>query len=683
MDCWLVNKRRSMRLRSSLLGAVLWICWGTFALCFRSLPQRTTHDVTSTGKAVFVEERSHQKALTMVLQTDISPPLPLVDKERGIGDLIGAENSAQSGYAPEDDDCETKIGDDEELQEIGTTCESNDRNDKNLKSGGNKGSKGVKKALVREKDINQDEQAWRDAFDSMNSTTLRSIFVGLERFGTTVENFFVEFGLDSVVRKVKDDIRITTRAINDVNRKLVRTSRAASRTAQDLGDSISSFPNDLSKLAAMDRVEAFSLVRMGLNPLQKPKLIGGLENRRIKDKVKAQKRKKKTNALNLAAKMRSLPKQLQYDYKRQVKREALREETVRAGSFKQLSSGTNFTSTEKNIETFELPMISSGNDVTISNQALFDSNTMDLGGDMSPSFAPIRGGLNVSAIPLPYTEPYEKESLLGLVATQSLSKATINPATIDDDSRMNGNGNENDEPSRGEMVDMKLNDGYDDRRLTRDDVEKIGPIKTAVLDSNTSVNKRYVYNYEDEKIRFVDQNIDRLKTNVDMDNTYYDLDAYEILGVDLDADIQTIKKAYRNAVFLWHPDRFPGDTAKQIEGGLRLEVINRAWYCLNDENRRARYDKYGEEGVGTSAAMEADIVESITVEESDLIIDAFKFVVSSFDVSFFLLESLLRAVIPIVRDRGEIARERIRNVYDAKGYARWRRLNYLTKGEEK
>ena len=78
-----------------------------------------------------------------------------------------------------------------------------------------------------------------------------------------------------MVKKVKNDIRITARAVNDVNRKVTRTSRAASKTARDIGNSIASLPDDLNKLTSMDRVEAFSLVRIGVNPLKKPRMVGG------------------------------------------------------------------------------------------------------------------------------------------------------------------------------------------------------------------------------------------------------------------------------------------------------------------------------------------------------------------------------------------------------------------------
>jgi DnaJ-class molecular chaperone len=41
-----------------------------------------------------------------------------------------------------------------------------------------------------------------------------------------------------------------------------------------------------------------------------------------------------------------------------------------------------------------------------------------------------------------------------------------------------------------------------------------------------------------------------------------------------------------------------------------MERINRAWYCLGEDDRKQRYDSYGEEGVGTSAASEQQLKEA-------------------------------------------------------------------------
>ena len=91
-------------------------------------------------------------------------------------------------------------------------------------------------------------------------------------------------------------------------------------------------------------------------------------------------------------------------------------------------------------------------------------------------------------------------------------------------------------------------------------------------------------------------------------NPYYKgQDAYQILEVPRGADKKDIKTSYRKAVSTWHPDKFPDDDVKKAEGNLRMEKINRAWYCLGDDDRKRRYDQYGEQGVGSSASSEEQI----------------------------------------------------------------------------
>lgn len=91
-------------------------------------------------------------------------------------------------------------------------------------------------------------------------------------------------------------------------------------------------------------------------------------------------------------------------------------------------------------------------------------------------------------------------------------------------------------------------------------------------------------------------------------NPYYQgMDAYQILEVPKGSDKKAVKSAYRKAVAKWHPDKFPDDDVKKKEGGLRMEKINRAYFCLEDDDRRRRYDQYGEQGVGTSAASEEQL----------------------------------------------------------------------------
>lgn len=79
-------------------------------------------------------------------------------------------------------------------------------------------------------------------------------------------------------------------------------------------------------------------------------------------------------------------------------------------------------------------------------------------------------------------------------------------------------------------------------------------------------------------------------------------DPYQVLGVPRKATKQELKAAFRMMVSTNHPDKFPDNPARRAEAEVAMERINRAYYILGDEERRARYDRFGEEGVGTSAA---------------------------------------------------------------------------------
>lgn len=77
-------------------------------------------------------------------------------------------------------------------------------------------------------------------------------------------------------------------------------------------------------------------------------------------------------------------------------------------------------------------------------------------------------------------------------------------------------------------------------------------------------------------------------------------DFYAILGVPRSADIADIKRAYRRLAKEYHPDVNDSDNAK-----AKFQDINRAYEVLADDEKRKRYDMYGEQGVGTSASSEA------------------------------------------------------------------------------
>lgn len=56
-------------------------------------------------------------------------------------------------------------------------------------------------------------------------------------------------------------------------------------------------------------------------------------------------------------------------------------------------------------------------------------------------------------------------------------------------------------------------------------------------------------------------------------------DPYEILGVEQDAPIERIKKAYRKLALLYHPDRNPDNP----EASAKFIMISKAYECLSDE----------------------------------------------------------------------------------------------------
>lgn len=69
---------------------------------------------------------------------------------------------------------------------------------------------------------------------------------------------------------------------------------------------------------------------------------------------------------------------------------------------------------------------------------------------------------------------------------------------------------------------------------------------------------------------------------------------YEILGVAKDADDDSLKKAYRKLALRWHPDRNPD----KVEASKRkFQEISEAYDVLTDKEKRAVYDRYGEEGL--------------------------------------------------------------------------------------
>ncbi len=70
-------------------------------------------------------------------------------------------------------------------------------------------------------------------------------------------------------------------------------------------------------------------------------------------------------------------------------------------------------------------------------------------------------------------------------------------------------------------------------------------------------------------------------------------DYYELLGVSRNADGDTLKRAYRRLARQYHPD-----INKEPGSEERFKEIGRAYEVLGDPQTRARYDQFGEAGLG-------------------------------------------------------------------------------------
>lgn len=70
-------------------------------------------------------------------------------------------------------------------------------------------------------------------------------------------------------------------------------------------------------------------------------------------------------------------------------------------------------------------------------------------------------------------------------------------------------------------------------------------------------------------------------------------DYYEVLGVERTAKLDVITKSYRSLAMKYHPDRNVGDAGAED----KFKEAAEAYDVLRDENKRARYDRYGHAGL--------------------------------------------------------------------------------------
>jgi molecular chaperone DnaJ len=70
-------------------------------------------------------------------------------------------------------------------------------------------------------------------------------------------------------------------------------------------------------------------------------------------------------------------------------------------------------------------------------------------------------------------------------------------------------------------------------------------------------------------------------------------DYYEVLGIEKGASEDDIKKAYRKMAMQYHPDRNQGNK----EAEEKFKVAAEAYEVLSDGDKRARYDRFGHQGM--------------------------------------------------------------------------------------
>lgn len=90
-------------------------------------------------------------------------------------------------------------------------------------------------------------------------------------------------------------------------------------------------------------------------------------------------------------------------------------------------------------------------------------------------------------------------------------------------------------------------------------------------------------------------------------------DFYSLLGIKRGASQEDIKRAYRKAVFRFHPDRNPGD---QEAAGKFKQVLD-AYEVLSDARKRANYDQVTQPAEPDPAVEEEPLKEEASQFGSD------------------------------------------------------------------
>lgn len=91
------------------------------------------------------------------------------------------------------------------------------------------------------------------------------------------------------------------------------------------------------------------------------------------------------------------------------------------------------------------------------------------------------------------------------------------------------------------------------------------------------------------------------------DETVTSSNLYEVLGVEPDATVTNIKRAYRRLALRYHPDRNPNSSTNS-EYFLRVQ---HAYDTLSDERMRRIYDRYGELGLKMAGQVGGELLDPL------------------------------------------------------------------------
>ena len=91
-------------------------------------------------------------------------------------------------------------------------------------------------------------------------------------------------------------------------------------------------------------------------------------------------------------------------------------------------------------------------------------------------------------------------------------------------------------------------------------------------------------------------------------------DYYEILGIAKNAEGDIIKSAYRKMAIKYHPDKNPDDPTAED----KFKEAAEAYEVLSNADKRARYDRYGHQGMGNGGGGGPQNMEDIFSQFGDI-----------------------------------------------------------------